>query len=294
MSLASSSDVGLEVNTTKKLLCHTFKGRLGNELFQYSSTMGLALTLNRTPVFLGGKYLPTVLKTFFVPQANFTQLRLRCARARAAVEASPSRYDERLTRLNSRYDFKIVQYLASYRYFEKHEAHIRKALTFSGAIRNKSEQFVRHLRQKYNSSTTFVGFHLRRGDTASKHMRESGYPLATPEHANRSVAFFEKRYPNCVFVVASDDLPWWREHFPRGHKIEFVSGKPRNHPAVDMLILASMDHTAISFGTFSWWVGYLNNGTTAYMKDFIIPNTLTGRKYLPGGEGYIYPGWIPV
>lgn len=281
----------LQFNTAKKLLCHSFMGRLGNELFQYASTLGLALTLNRTPVFLNAKHIPRVLKTFFVPSGNLSDLKTRCARARSAPETSAYRYTEKLAHLDPRYDYEIGTYLLSYRYFEKHQDYIRKAVTFSDAIRNESERFVRQLRQKYNSSTTLVGLHLRRGDQATERNRKNGHPLTTPDFINRSVAYFEKRYPNCVFAVASDSLQWCREHFPKGHKVVFSE---KHAPAVDMMILASMDHTVISSGTFSWWVGYFNNGTTVYLKDFIIPNTVIGRLFAPRGEGYIYPGWIPV
>ena len=290
-STARQEWFSLQFNTTKKLLCHSFTGRLGNELFQYSATLGLALTLNHTPVFLKAKHLPRVLKTFFVPSGNFSELKDRCARARSAGESSAYKYTEKLAHLDPRYDYKIGTYLLSYRYFEKYEDYIRKALTFSDAVRNESERFVRELRQKYNSSTTLVGVHLRRGDQATEQSRKSGYPVVTPEFVNRSVAFFEKRYPNCVFVVASDSLQWCREHFPNGRRVVFSE----NHaPAVDMMILASMDHTLTSSGTFSWWIGYFNNGTTVYLKDFIVPNTAIGKLFAPQGEGYIYPGWIPV
>ena len=43
-----------------KILCVVFLGRLGNELFQFASTLGLALAQNRTPVFVDAKVLPKV------------------------------------------------------------------------------------------------------------------------------------------------------------------------------------------------------------------------------------------
>ena len=291
LSSSSEEELSFRFKTAKKLLCHRFRGRLGNELFQYSATLGLALTMNRMPVFLGAVYLPKVLKTFFVPFKNISQLEARCARAKCAKETSFHKYAEKLTRLDPRFDFSVGQYFATYKYFEKHQTLIRKALTFSDAVRSESERFVQQLRRKYSSSTTLVGVHLRQGDLTLDSKQKLGYPMATPEFVKRSVTNFEKLYPDCVFVVASDSLQWWREHFPKGHRVVFSE----NHaPEVDMMILASMDHTVIIYGSYFWWVGYFNNGTTVYLKDFIIPNTTVGDSFYPLGEQYFYPGWIPL
>ena len=280
------------IDSTSKLLCHTFGGRLGNELFQYSATLALALTMNRTPVFSRARFLPTVLKTFSVPSANLTQLRTRCQHAKSAKEISCHKYTEKLAHLDPDFDYKIGLYFATYRYFEKHQPYIREALTFSDAVRKESEQYVQTFRRKYRSST-LIGVHLRRGDVAREDKQILGYPMASPDYVSRAVALFEARYPSSVFVVGSDSLQWWRKHFPRGHRVEFLD-QPPHAPAVDMMILASLDHTITSYGSFSWWVGYFNRGTTVFMKDFILNGTMIGNSFHPNGEGYVYPGWIPL
>ena len=76
-STARQEWFSLQFNTTKKLLCHSFTGRLGNELFQYSATLGLALTLNRTPVFLNAKHIPSVCLLYTSPSPrDSTQSRM--------------------------------------------------------------------------------------------------------------------------------------------------------------------------------------------------------------------------
>ncbi|KAK7105587.1 galactoside alpha-(1,2)-fucosyltransferase 2-like isoform X2 [Littorina saxatilis] len=287
-SLETSSQVAHSSDNTTRVLCHRFAARLGNELFQYASTLGLALTLNRTPVFLGSHHLPNVLKTFNQISANSSRFASRCQKAKGANEVSCCKFDERLTRLDPSQDFTVGTYLVSYKYFEHHEPEIRKALIFTDKIRNESSHVVQELRQKHNTST-LIGVHVRRGDMANEHNIKLGYPQVSLDYLNRSMAFFRSRYPDCVFVVGSNSLQWCKDNVPSGYHVHYLTG---HSPAVDMSILSSMDHTIITFWSFSWWVGFLNAGTTVHMKDFIVNGTQIGRQL--DGSSFTYPGWIPL
>ncbi|KAK7105258.1 galactoside alpha-(1,2)-fucosyltransferase 2-like [Littorina saxatilis] len=289
-SLEASSQVAHSSDNTKRLLCHWFTARLGNELFQFASTLGLALTLNRTPVFFGSHHLPNVLKTFNQISANSSTFVNRCQKAATVREVSFCKFDDKFTHLYPGHDFTIGTYLVSYKYFEHHELEIRKALTFTDKIRNESSHVVHVLRQKHNTST-LIGVHVRRGDMTSERNIKLGYPQVSPDYLNRSMAFFRSRYPDCVFVVGSNSLQWCKDNVPGGYHVHYLTG---HSPAVDMSILSSMDHTIITFWSFSWWVGFLNPGTTVYMKDFIINGTSIGDQFNPGGRDFIYPGWIPL
>ncbi|KAK7096193.1 galactoside alpha-(1,2)-fucosyltransferase 2-like [Littorina saxatilis] len=285
-----SSQAAHSTNNFTRVLCVNFAGRLGNELFEYASTLGLALTLKRTPVFLGSHQLRFALKTFSDTSDSSSRFKHRCKNSARAQEVSCCTFTERFTRLNSSQDFTVGSCLQSYRYFQHHEAEIRKAVTFTDEVRNESECVVRELRQKHNAST-LIGVHVRRGDMAHEHNKKMGFPQVSPDFLNRSMAFFRSRYPDCVFVVGSDSLQWCKDNVPSGYHVHYLTG---HSPAVDMSVLSSMDHTVITFGTFSWWIGFLNAGTTVFMKDFIVNGTFLARQFNPGGRDYVYPGWIPV
>ncbi|XP_076457352.1 galactoside 2-alpha-L-fucosyltransferase Sec1-like [Babylonia areolata] len=283
---------GDETSPAKKLLCVWSAARLGNQLFEYASALGIALSLNRTAVFFGGQ-LERVLKNFkkaYVPGLTASQVVKRCVQGRRLKETTCCTFSENLTRLDPGYDYRVGTYLQSYRYFDKYQPVIREALTFNDDIRLRADAIVKGLR-RVHSSSTLVGLHVRRGDIARGWLQERGYPVASPEYLSRSLAYFTRRYTNCVFVVASDDLEWCEQNFPEGYNVRFLVD---NEPAVDMSVLISTDHVIITSGTFSWWIGYLNPGTTVYMKDFIKPNTNFARLFRPDGEDYVYPGWIPL
>ncbi|KAL8564586.1 hypothetical protein ACOMHN_032142 [Nucella lapillus] len=301
MALPSStripSSAAIQENLTNtpspKLLCVHISGRLGNELFEYASTLALSLALNRTAVFLYSKHLHNVLKSFTASTASnlsFLQLEQRCNTARVMKEDSCCKFKVAMTRLESQYDYRLTQYLQSYRYFDTHQTEIRKAVAFNDRVRTQADRQVKELREKHKTST-LIGVHIRHGDMTSPDLQAMGYPLASPDYIQKSLSYFSDLFPNCVFVVGSDSAQWCIDNFPKRYSLSFLNN---NEPAVDMLILASMDHVITSFGSFSWWIGYLNPGKTVYMKDFIRNNTIIGNAFNPEGKDYIYPGWIPL
>ncbi|KAK7106191.1 hypothetical protein V1264_017477 [Littorina saxatilis] len=291
VSSTSSSSSSNTTDKSKKLLCVRFTGRLGNELFQYASTLGLALTLHRTPVFIGSVHLPSVLKHFGDPSIDYTQLHARCDKAASVGEKTCCKWEESLTKLDPSKDFTVGLYLQSYRYFDDHQAELRQALTFSDAVRNESSRIVNELRRKYNSST-LVAMHLRRGDLIAEHNQKLGYPLVSEAYVNRSMAYFKALYPDALFVVGSDSPEWCQQKLSSVSHVHCLA--PRS-AAVDMLTLSSMAHRVVSFGTYSWWVGYLTRArTVVYMKDFLVNGTYIGSCFHPDGRDYFYPGWIPL
>ncbi|XP_070188950.1 galactoside alpha-(1,2)-fucosyltransferase 2-like [Littorina saxatilis] len=237
---SSSKSPTQSSNSFTGVLCKRFTGRLGNELFEYASTLGLALTLKRLPVFLGSHYLPFALMSFNQTSASFSRFQNRCKLSARASEVSCCKFEEKLTRLNSSRDFTIGLYLQSYRYFQDHEAVIRQALTFTDEIRSESSKVVQELRQNHSTSP-LIGVHVRCGDMASERNRKLGYPQVSSDYLNRSMAFFRSRYPDCVFVVGSDSPEWCKENILSGHHVHYLTA---HSPAVDMHVLSSLDHTA--------------------------------------------------
>lgn len=215
---------------------------------------------------------------------------MRCAKASFQREGQCCKYEEQLTRLDPACDYRVGNYLQSFRYWQQHDFLVRQKIVFSDEIKDKVSAIVGALRKQYNGSK-LVGMHLRRGDLGSKHNFDLGYRAATPLFVQKSVVFFRQLFPDIAFVVSSDSIDWCKKHFPNGTRVHFLE---KNKPVIDLAVLAAMDHTAISFGTFSWWIGYLNTGVTVYMKDFIIAGTYIGKQFNPEGKDYIYPGWVPL
>lgn len=274
----------------KKLLCHDFTGRLGNLLFQYASVLGLSLTMDRIPVFKTYQDLDSLLKYQMGHPSRQAEMEARCDTATIVAETTCCMFDQNMVNLDPSIDYRTDWYLQSWKYFHQHEDRIKIAITFAEPILHSAREILKDFRRKFNGST-LIGVHVRRGDLLTEENKNLGYPTATPEYFQRSLSYFRNLFPNSVFFIASDDVGWCKDNFPAQFNVSYLTD---NSPAVHLALLSTFDHIVITFGTFSWWAGYLNPGITVYMKDFIIPNTFIGNQFHPNGSDYIFPTWVPL
>lgn len=75
--------------------------------------------------------------------------------------------------------------------------------------------------------------------------------------------YFRQRYPKRLFVVASDDMDWCQDHLkPVDGDLAFAGNRNAASPAADMALLASCNHSIITYGNFGFWSAYLAGGET--------------------------------
>ncbi|XP_025081382.1 galactoside 2-alpha-L-fucosyltransferase 2-like isoform X2 [Pomacea canaliculata] len=269
-----------------KVLCISFIGRLGNQLFQYASLLGIALKTKRIPVYLGKTLLSDVLRNTSLIDAS-SRYADRCNDI-FEIEDSCGKFYQRFFELDSEIDFRIGYYLQSWRYFTQHEAEVRHALTFKETIVSQAQQTVDSLRQKFNR--TLTGVHVRRGDYLRNPL--FGYKPAPIEYLLHAMDYVRKRFGDVVFVVSSDDLQWCSQQF--ANKSDVTVLQHLSSPAVDMMILASLDHMIMTVGSYGWWASFLNPGITVYYRDFMDPGTYLSRHYHLNGTDYYCPDWISL
>jgi hypothetical protein len=86
--------------------------------------------------------------------------------------------------------------------------------------------------------------------------------------------YFRQTYENVVFVVASDDQLWCHTHL-NDRDVDFTLNPqrlPQDNVAIDLAILASCNHTIMSYGTYSFWAAYLKqSGTTLFFEHQNFP-----------------------
>lgn len=287
---SSTTSAGPAPICTDRLICHHFEERLGNCLFQYASLLGVSWALNRTAVFSGKPEMDQVLQTPPMRLDGHPDLEKRCSAAKTVFEKSCYKFDSDLLKLDPCVDYRLGSYLQSWRYFDQFQTRIREALTFNQSVRAEAQGIVDAIRAQYSNST-LIGLHVRRGDFEKPMHMRVGYPMAGPDYLNRSVSYFQTRHADSVFVVASENVNWCKANMPAGARVVFLDV---HQPEVDLCVLSLTDHIIITFGSFSWWAGYLNPGTTVYMKDFIKSGTQLGKLFNLNGEDYVYPGWIPL
>jgi galactoside 2-L-fucosyltransferase 1/2 len=97
----------------------------------------------------------------------------------------------------------------------------------------------------------------------------------------------QEKYPNAFFIVASDDMKWAKENLNSR-----ASMSPFQNNFYDLALLANCQHSIISSGTFSWWAGWLANGTTIYYEDY--PRKGSSLSKGLDRSDYYYKDWIPL
>ena len=274
---------------THKLICISFTGRLGNQLFQYASVLGLARQLRRVAVYEGGALLDSILKHPPRPTAHDGQYSDRCRKARVHWETSCCRFNPDFLRLDPRVDYTVGQYLQSWKYFEGFEKDVLNALQFSDRVWQSANESIGRHRKRFGGRT-LVGVHVRRGDYLLKVHVGMGYRTAPAAYFRRAMNYMRRRFGSVAFLVSTDNARWFRRSVTSASDVIMLS---RREAETDMALLTSLDHVIISVGTYSWWVGFLNRGVTVYWKDFIAPGTAIGNGFSLNGSTYVHPSWIP-
>ncbi|ELU03219.1 hypothetical protein CAPTEDRAFT_134381 [Capitella teleta] len=144
------------------------------------------------------------------------------------------------------------------------------------------------LRTQISENRTAVGIHVRRADFLLKKHHLRGLSVANVSYFYKAMDLMLEKYPNAFFVVASDDKKWAKTNL--GSRADLVT--PFTSPYYDLALLANCQHSIISSGSFSWWVGWLAKGTTIYYEDY--PRNGSSLSEGLDRSDYYYKDWIPL
>ena len=278
-------------------------GRLGNQMFIYAALYGASVLYpERTPCLIQKLVKKTGFKKMRLTFPNLTiNYHPFCE-----DPINPNKvFIHKANKTNHLPDFNFIEnmpnknihllgYYQSFWYFDHVKDVIRREFQYSS---NTTEQvnifFEETVPQEWRGSYfTRVGIHVRRGDRVGMSMTEKGFIQPPMEYFYNAMNYFLERHERVQFVVASDDIPWCKENLKAEHIV--YSGQTYN---VDMAIMTSCDHVIITLGSFSWWIGWLNKGTTIYHLRFPPPGTYESMHhrrefwYPPDDE---FNHWVPL
>lgn len=123
---------------------------------------------------------------------------------------------------------------------------------------------------KKEKNITFVGIHNRRTDHLD-YQKEGGFVPLEAGYFIEAMEMFRNKYPRTVFVYVSDDISWGREKIKKRVKTKdfYIAGslqdeKMAQNPGlaagIDLALLSACNHTITSYGTYSFWAGFLAGG----------------------------------
>lgn len=281
--------ITLSTKKTQHVVCTSYTGRLGNLMFEFASSYGIARSNGMKLV------VPTDLKLLKIFELNGTEIIQNSSACDTGHfvrigERKCCAFDQKVVNLNATNNVKLVGYLQSYYYFNKYISEVRKLFTFRSEIRNKSNDLLKSIYAKNNitssNNVTLVGVHVRRGDYVHN---KNGKIMATKEYLQTAVRWFKSRHTNLHFIVASNGMKWTKLNMPRNMSVSYLEG---NSAEVDMATITSCHHMISSVGTFSWWSGWLIKGNVTYYKWPSKEGTKFRRQFSNNYSDFFYPNWI--
>lgn len=236
-------------------------GRLGNNMFMVAHAYAKALDYNKQMViakdqlvYEGNDYAQNIFSKF------------------EFIEKS---YDNQNINLEVPSNDKHTIYVGYYqdeKHFDKYSESIK-------GLFGPPLEFINRIRTEipviFNKEVTVIN--VRRGD----YLHYPNYhPTVTPEYVFKSLELL----PSKQYLIASDDIPWCKEHLNLPNAIYLEGWKSHEQ----LWIMSMCHHFVISNSSFSWWAAYLSR----YPEKIVIaPETWFGPEAPQNWSGIYCKDW---
>jgi hypothetical protein len=215
-------------------------GRLGNQLFQLASTVGIAESND-----MHWDFPPSIASSsagqLFSIQGGFTKSINEISHHQEVTEVF---YNVSLPAVPSR-AISLAGYFQSLQYFENSLDSIRRLL------REPSRDIQETVKRKVPSilSDKTVALHVRRGDYLTlNHI----FNVLTPKYYQDALGTFDNVER---VVIVSDDIGWCKENLADIH--DSVVFSPFTDELHDFVLLYLSKNVIIGNSSFSWWAAFL-------------------------------------
>ena len=232
-------------------------GRLGNNMFMIAHAYAKGLEYNKQVV---------IAKDQLVYEGNDYSQNIF-----SKLEFSESFYDNRNCNPPVPSDDKPTIYMGYYQseiYFEKYSENIK-------SLFGPPLEFIRRILAEvpviFTTEVTVIN--VRRGD----YLHYPNYhPTVSPQYITKALTLV----PSKQYLIASDDIPWCKEHLNLPNAIYLEGWKSHEQ----LWIMSMCHHFVISNSSFSWWAAYLSRHPE---KIVIAPQTWFGPE-APQDWTYMY------
>lgn len=265
--------------------------QIGNKMFILASMLGIAYKSNMT-LQLTNHFDPLkdIFKLSITRRLSIVKLIAQLNAIEVNLHSFPWCSDKTDNLWHLHRNVSVIRgYLQCLSNFEDIQSFLHSELDFIDHLKHDINAYLKNIMpQKWITRSQFVqvGIHVRRGDFLRQRNVKMGFTVAPKEYFSHAMDFFNQRYGNVQYFVASDDLSWCKVNL-NATNIIFSSLKT---PAEDLAALVHVDHIIISTGTFSWWAGFLNHGTVIYYKQYPKPGSHFDQGF--NSSRYFPPQWI--
>jgi hypothetical protein len=267
-------------------------GRLGNQMFQYASLVGIAKNI-------GYEHC--------IPDHSKATWFDKCENGNIVTVYHQLQHLFKLEYLDGRfgqidgYEIEVHQHefcedlfnecpdnaslhghLESYKYFENADSEVKKDYTFKDSILESALNY--HKKNKINNS---VCINVRRGDFIKF---QDHHAVCTENYYFQCIESLGK---DRQYLIISDDIEWCKTVFLGSNCIFLDIQEDKIYkPHFDMCVGSLCDDFIIANSTFSWWMSYLgkNKDKVVFMPDPWFGPSL---QHLDA-SGYYFPKTIKV
>jgi hypothetical protein len=272
-----------------------YMGRLGNQMFQFASTLGIANRLGfeaRFPIenclnFIGsGPFDPKIGRPmdvkcdlvdcfdispeYFIPQRHMNQGH--------SYHENKFGYNQEIESLPD--NSSLNGYFQTEKYFNEFRDLILSQFVFKSSYRDLAESYIQTIR-KENRDAVIASIHVRRGDYV---MFPDHHPPCSFSYYNSAIEELRIANEKVVYLIFSDDVDWC--------KTEFIDPSyiitDLNNPYSEMCAMSLCDHNIIANSSFSWWGAWLNVNLN---KTVIAPSRWFGSQINKDVSDVYGKGW---
>ena len=206
-------------------------GRLGNQLFQIASTIGIAKKNNTEYYFPDWIYSKLFRADLPILDTKVNTLRY-----------TETKFCYQDVVLDVNYNWDLYGYFQSEKYFGHCSGMIKDYFRFKEEIKTSVLNTYSDVLSREN-----VSVHIRRGDYLLKPEYHINLPI---EWYNKALSYFPKGITKVVF---SDDIPWCRENLTWENVVY-----PNGSESEDLVLMSVCRNNIIANSSFSWWGAWLN------------------------------------
>ena len=285
----------IKPNWTPTIVRKELVGRLGNQMFQYASALGIAhakdpnygiaciitdpnviqydelrnpkddlINVCKGPFYSCDKYKG--IKYTVIPETAYAKYNIKPFLVNTDIEIETD-MDQ--------------GFLQSYKYFDHISDIIRKQFQFKSNIEKRVSSYMKKMK---SDGTKVIGLHARRGD----HLALGYMKFPPPTYFDKARDYFRKKYKKVKFVIATNDRDWAIEKF-KSNDTEIITHS-KSAPE-DLAILGACDGVIMSLGTFSWWGAWLSGGPVIYYKNEFNMSHPINKGNVRKSDYYL-PEWI--
>lgn len=236
-------------------------GRIGNQLFQIASTIGIAIENNHDFAFNNSEifnYLPKLKKHIFDQFSIINNTYFE----------SDFCYQD--IKVSSNENIFLNGYFQSYKYFENQKNIILDFLEINNPVFDVSKKNI-----NFHDSCSL---HIRRGDYVkiSNNNPLNPHPLQTIYYYLEAI---DKINVSNYFVF-SDDIKWCKENF-NDKRLIFIDYPSKNtsnfaFDLCELQLMSLCEHNIIANSSYSWWAAYFNKNKN---KKIIAPKRWFSQEY---------------